>query len=105
MSELFDPQDLPPRKEKPVVPMLRSDEICLAEAAHRLGVGPKQTTKYIKEHRICRQVLKGSQIWVSAPALECLKHSDMDALELLRSGIRDDPRLERYFTLAGVPAK
>ena len=105
MKSLFAVDDLPKRVEKPTVPMLRSDEICLAEAAHRLGVTPRTATKYVKQHRICRQIVKNSQIWISAPALECLKLSDMEALELLRSGVRDDPLLERYFTLAGVPAK
>ena len=105
MNELFNPEDLPERPEKQTVPMLRSDEINLAEAAYRLGVSPRTATEYVKEHKICRQIKKNSQIWISAPALECLKLSDNEALELLRSGVRDDPRLERYFTLAGVPRR
>lgn len=89
--------------QEPMVPMLRSDEIGIAEAAHRLGVCPRTAKKYVSQYSISRRLGRINQIWVSAPAVECVRHSDFEALELLRNGVRDHPRLHRYFKLAGVP--
>ena len=103
MTSLFPQEEIPRRTPLKTVPMIASDEICLKEAAFRLGVDPKTARGFVKKHRICRQLQPRSPLQISAPALEMLKYNDPAALELFRSGVRNHPDLLCYFTRAGVP--
>lgn len=84
--------------------LMRPDDIiCLKEAAHRARRTEKTTSTLCKEFRICRQTVPGAPIEISAPALEMVLHGDPEALELLRRGRRDHPRVRIYFDHLGVP--
>lgn len=87
-----------------LVPILmRRDEIIgLKVAAHRARRTAKVTTKLCKEFRICRQVVPGAPLEISAPALEMVLHDDIEALELFRMGNRRHPRVKMYFDHLGL---
>jgi hypothetical protein len=83
--------------------LMRPDEVInLKMAMHRLGKTDKITRKICKEFAICRQATPGGPIEVSLPALEMVAHGDIHALELLREGRRDHPRVARYFDFLGL---
>ena len=83
--------------------LMRPDEVInLKEAMHRLKRTDKTTRKICKEFAICRQPIPGAPLEVSAPALEMVIHNDIVALQLLRDGCRNHPRVARYFDFLGI---
>jgi hypothetical protein len=87
-----------------MMPILMKDgeAIPLAKAVHRLGRTDKTTREICKQYGISRQLRPGGPIEVSIPGLEMVKHGDIAALELLRQGKRDDPRVTRYMDFIGL---
>ena len=84
--------------------LMRPDEIInLKEAAHRARRTEKITAKLCKESRICRQAVPNAPLEISAPALEMVLHADAEALQLLRMGRREHPRVKMYFDHLGLP--
>lgn len=83
--------------------LMRLDEIIsLKEAAHRARRTVKVTTRLCRDFRICRQTVPGAPLEISAPALEMVLHADAEALDLLRQGKRDHPRVRMYFHHLGL---
>jgi hypothetical protein len=82
---------------------MRSDEIInLKTAIHRTGRDDRTLRGWCKEFGIGRQAKPCAPIEISAPALEMVLHGDVAALELLREGKRDHPRVRRYFDHLGL---
>lgn len=91
--------DLPP------ILMRRSEVISLKEAVYRTGKSEKTIRTWCRDLRIARQSGQNAPLEISAPALEMVMHGDMEALELLRHGSRDDCRVRRFFDHLGISAE
>ncbi|TKV76740.1 hypothetical protein [Rhizobium sp. AU243] len=104
-GELFTPQDLDGCEGLGLAPILmRKDEIInLKVAVHVTGRSEKTIRGWCKEFGIGAQPCAGSPLEISAPALEMVKHGDVRALELLRQGQRNHPRVKRVFDFLGIP--
>lgn len=88
--------DLPP------ILMRRSEVISMKEAVYRTGKSEKTIRTWCRDLRIARQSSHNAPIEISAPALEMAMHGDTEALELLREGRRDHPRVKRVFEFLGL---
>ena len=85
--------------------LMRKDEIInLKTAVHVTGRSEKTIRSWCKEFCIGAQPFPGSPLEISAPALEMVRHGDFAALELLRQGRRDHPRVHRIFLHLGLLA-
>lgn len=84
--------------------LMRADDIiALKTAVHRTGKSEKTIRGWCKTFGIGTQACAGGPLEISAPALEMVRHGDVVALELLREGKRDHPRVSRYFDHLGIP--
>lgn len=75
----------------------------LKEAAFRSGKSVRTVAGWCRKYGIGRQSSDSAPFEISAPALEMVLHGDMAALELLRDGDRQHPRVKRYFDHLGMP--
>lgn len=83
--------------------LIRQDEIMnAARAAAHAKRNVKTIRQWCKVYGIGRQSLGGGPLEVSRIGLDMVLHGDMEALEKLRDGKRDDPDVIRYFHFAGV---
>lgn len=81
----------------------RPDEtINLKTACHITGRTEKTIRGWCRQFGIGSQPCPGSPLEISAPALEMVRRGDIAALELLREGRRDHPRVRRYFDHLGI---
>lgn len=106
MSEaLFTAQDLDGCEGLGLAPILmRRDEVInLKTAVHVTGRSEKTLRNWCKEFGIGVQPCAGAPLEISAPALEMVRHGDFVALELLREGQREHPRVRRVFEHIGIP--
>lgn len=71
------------------------DSIGLKQAQHLVGRGPKTIKKWCIEHAIGFNSCRGAGWEISAPGLVAIWHRDLVALEKLRYGERDHPRVRR----------
>lgn len=103
--ELFTPQDLEGCDGLGLAPILmRRDEIInLKTAVHVTGRSEKTIRGWCKEFGIGVQASPGAPLEISAPALEMVRHGDVNALNLLRIGERLHWRVRRYFDHLGLP--
>lgn len=103
-EELFTSQDFDACEGLGLAPILmRHDEIInLKMAVHITGRSEKTIRNWCKEFRIGVQSAPGAPLEISAPALEMVRHGDMIALEKLRDGQRDHPRVKRVFDHLGL---
>lgn len=84
--------------------LMRKDEIInLKIAVHVTGRSEKTIRNWCKEFGIGVQPCPGAPLEISMPALEMVRHGDVAALELLREGKRDHPRVRRIFEHLGIP--
>lgn len=84
--------------------LMKGDEVInLKTAAYRANKSPKTIRNWCKAFGIGSQSFSGSPIEISAPGLEMVRRGDLIALELLRDGKRNDPRVVRYFEHLGLP--
>ncbi|EUB95589.1 hypothetical protein PMI07_002077 [Rhizobium sp. CF080] len=84
--------------------LMRKDEIInLKTAVHVTGRSEKTIRNWCKEFGIGVQPCPGAPLEISAPALEMVRHGDVAALELLREGKRNHPRVRRVFEHLGLP--
>lgn len=82
---------------------MRQDEIInLKMAVHLTGRSEKTIRQWCKEFGIGVQSAPGGPLEISAPALEMVRHGDFTALERLRDGKRDHPRVKRVFDHLGL---
>lgn len=85
--------------------LMRKDEIInLKTAVYVTGRSEKTIRHWCKEFGIGVQPCPGAPLEISAPALEMVRHGDVAALELLREGKRDHPRVRRIFEHLGLCA-
>ncbi|WP_313522257.1 hypothetical protein [Shinella sp.] len=83
--------------------LMRRDEIInLKTAMHNTGKTDKTLRDLCKEFGIARQTKPRAPLEISAPALEMVIHGDIAALELLREGKREHPRVRRVFEHLGI---
>ncbi|WP_244427736.1 hypothetical protein [Sinorhizobium fredii] len=82
--------------------MRRDDIICLKQACHLTARTEKTIRGWCKQYGIGSQPCPGAPLEISAPALEMVRRGDIAALELLREGRRDHPRVKRYFDHLGI---
>jgi len=78
------------------------EEINIKRACHLAGKTDKTIRGWCKQYGI-GGAMPGSSIRISAPALMMVHHGDVAALELLRQGNRNHPRVRRYFEDLGIP--
>lgn len=84
--------------------LMRKDEVInLKTAVHVSGKTDKTVRDLCKEFGIARQTKPGAPLEISAPAFEMVIHGDIVALNLLRDGKRDHPRVRRVFDHLGLP--
>lgn len=101
----YDNDNIPPLILKP------DEALPIAEILRRLpniGFGLKvcdrTVRRYFKRYKLGAQSVGNAPIYVSYPGFYMVLHGDFEALELLRDGHRDHPRVRRYFDELGVPA-
>ncbi|WP_311272128.1 MULTISPECIES: hypothetical protein [unclassified Rhizobium] len=83
--------------------LMRRDEIInLKTAVHLTGRSEKTVRGWCKQYGIGAQSCAGAPLEISAPGLEMVRHGDIIALELLRAGKRDHPRVSRIFDHLGL---
>lgn len=82
--------------------MRRDEAINLKNAVHLTGRSEKTIRIWCHEFGIGVQSCPGAPLEISAPALEMVRHGDMVALELLREGKREHPRVRRIFEHLGI---
>jgi hypothetical protein len=83
--------------------LMRPDDIInLKAAVHITGRTEKTIRVWCKQFGIGSQACPGAPLEISAPALEMVRRGDVAALELLREGRRDHPRVKRYFDHLGI---
>lgn len=84
--------------------LMRRDEVInLKTAVHVTGRSERTIRGWCKEFGIGVQSSLGAPLEISAPALEMVRHGDLSALNLLRSGERLHWRVRRYFDHLGLP--
>lgn len=84
--------------------LMRRDEIInIKTAVHVTGRSDKTIRTWCHEFGIGVQPCPGAPLEISAPALEMVRHGDIAALELLREGKREHPRVKRVFEHLGIP--
>lgn len=71
------------------------DKIGLKQAQHIVGHGPRVIKKWCREHAIGFNSCLGAEWEISAPGLVAVWYRDDLALEKLRSGEREHPRVRR----------
>ncbi|KAB0676007.1 hypothetical protein [Aureimonas leprariae] len=81
--------------------MTEAEAVSLKEAARRVRLSVDTIRRLNAKHGIGRQMGPRSPIEVSMPAVVMLRHGDLEALELLRLGRRQEPAVRRYLELAG----
>ena len=69
----------------------------------RSGRTDKTLRSLCRRYGIARRSLSSRRWEISGPALEMVMQGDLEALELLRAGNRDDARVRRYFDHLGLP--
>ncbi|THK35629.1 hypothetical protein EHS39_23665 [Ensifer sp. MPMI2T] len=83
--------------------LMRKDEIInLKTAVYVTGRSEKTIRGWCKQFGIGAQPCPGAPLEISAPALEMVRHGDVAALELLREGKRDHPRVRRVLDHLGI---
>lgn len=93
-----DASDMPP------ILMRREEVLTLQQAAHRTNRSVDTVKRLCKKYNIYRQSQSYGRMEISAPALEMVIHGDLDALDALRAGNRNDSAVRRYFDHLGLPA-
>lgn len=84
--------------------LMRRDEVInLKTAVFVTGRSEKTIRGWCRDFRIGVQPFAGSPLEISAPALEMVRHGDFVAVDLLRKGKRDHPRVKRFFEHLGLP--
>lgn len=76
----------------------------LKVAVYRSGKSDKTLRRWIKRFGIGHQPASGGPYIVSLVGLEMVRHGDIEALEMLRSGDRSSPQVRRYLDFMGLPA-
>lgn len=91
-----------PSEPRPI--LMHPDEVLnLAHAAHHAGRSPGTIRRWCRQHGIARQSGPNAPLEISLLGLEMLRHDDIEALELLRAGKRNDPDVRRYVDHLGLP--
>ena len=89
--------------ERPAPILMRPGDIIGMKRAEDLSGRDARTIKrWCVKHGIGHNSCRGANWEISAPALLMVKHGDSVALELLRSGQREDPRVRRVFEHLGI---
>lgn len=103
-EELFAAETIAARRETRLAPILmRRDEVInLKMAVHVTGRSEKTIRHWCRDFAIGVQPCPGSPLEISAPALEMVRHGDIIALDLLRRGERNHPRVRRVFDHLGL---
>lgn len=86
----------------PPILMFKSEVTSLKEAAHRTGKSVRTIQRWCARFGIGRQSGDSAPMEVSAIALEMVMHGDSAALDLLRAGDRQHPRVKRYYDHLGI---
>jgi hypothetical protein len=81
--------------------ILEDEEINIKAACHRTGKTDKTIRQWCRDYGI-GGAMPGSPLRISAPALLMVFHGDVAALELLREGKRNHPRVRRYYDEFGI---
>lgn len=82
--------------------MTPAEAVPLKEAARATKLSVPQIRRINRRYGITRQAEPTAKLEISLPALVMCQHGDMETLEKLRAGDRDDLMVRRYFDLCGV---
>lgn len=82
--------------------MTRTEAVGFKEASQLTGLSVRTLRRMNSVHEIGRQATPHAPIELSYPALVMLQHGDVEAVELLRAGRRDNPRVRQYLDLIGL---
>jgi hypothetical protein len=85
------------------VMMRPADIIGMKQAVDLARRDAKTITRWCTDHGIGVHSSKSAPWEISAPALMMVRHGDFVALDILKRGQRDHPRVARYFAELGVP--
>ena len=83
--------------------MTKDEAVPLKRAAEFAGVPVSRVRRWNGLHGIARQAAACGPLEVSLVGLSMVLHGDLEALELLRSGSRSDPRVRRHLDHLGLP--
>ncbi|UHD45527.1 hypothetical protein LUX29_21480 [Aureimonas altamirensis] len=91
-------------KQPAVLPVLMRDceVINVKSAMHRTGRSAKTIVRWCHQDGIGRRSEPGAPWEISAVALEAKRYGDMDAIEALRQGRFEEPRVRRYVEHLGI---
>lgn len=81
----------------------KGEEIGMKKAEDMTGLSAKTIKRWCHEYGIGAHSCASAPWRISAPALMMVVHGDIRALELLRQGQRDHPRVARFFDELGLP--
>lgn len=83
---------------------MRADEIIsLKEAVFSSGMSESTIRRLCRIHGIARQTTGSAPLQISRVALEMVLHGDLEALQKLRDGKRNEPEVRRYIEFVGLP--
>ena len=83
--------------------MLPDDIIGMKQAQVLSGRDPRTIRRLCQQFGIGHQTMQNAPWEISAPALVMVRHGDYAALELLRCGNREHPRVKRVLNYLGLP--
>jgi hypothetical protein len=81
----------------------KGEAIGMKQAEDMTGHSAKTIKRWCLELGIGTHSCPSAPWRISAPALMMVLHGDARALELLRQGKRDHPRVSRFFDELGIP--
>lgn len=105
MSGLFAtelPEEQPTGDRWPIL-IRKGDAIGMKQAEDMTGLSSKTIKRWCLDLGIGAHSCSSAPWRISAPALMMVLHGDIRALELLRQGKRDHPRVSRFFDDLGIP--
>lgn len=76
--------------------MHASEVVSIKTAAFICRRSEKSIRRLCAKYGLARQTTRSAPLEISRVGLEMAMHGDHEAIELLRAGRRDDPRVARY---------
>lgn len=74
----------------------------LQQLAGRPGLSDATLRRMNRKYRICQQATRNAPLLFSRPAVAMVRHGDLDALFLFKSGDRQSARVRGYLEMLGL---